>query len=121
MKKNIFLIFAISLFTSIQAEQLGIIKTKLMVTVLNDTGNRIEGAKVTLYTSKKDFLEKKNPVSKSQLTNAKGNTVFKNLGTEIYFIHAEKGDMDNTGSGTSTQEKLDSRRINKINTIISDF
>jgi len=121
MKINIFIIIMIALCTGLQAEQTGIVKTKLMVTVLNDTGNRVEGVKVTLYTSKKDYQERKNPVGEPQLTNAKGFTTFKNLASEIYFIHAEKGDMDNTGSGTSTLEKLDGRRINKINTIITDF
>lgn len=91
--------------------------TSLRVTVLNDAGNALEGAKVTLYATQEDYDKEQNPVGESVMTNAKGFATFRNLETKVYFMTVSKGDMDNAGASIKT-ESLKSGVLNKVNVII---
>ena len=114
MKKAIPLLFVFFLAASFVPAHL--IKTSLRVTVLNDLGNPIEGATVNLYDNEDNYKKSENPVA-TEKTNEKGYASFKELDTKVYFVEAEKGDMNNYGLGTKT-EKLVEKRMNKVNVII---
>ncbi|MDJ1485662.1 carboxypeptidase regulatory-like domain-containing protein [Cytophagaceae bacterium YF14B1] len=91
--------------------------TALRVTVLDDAGNIQEGAKVTLYKTQEDFEKEQNPVSAAQTTSNKGFVIFRSLEPKIYYVAVSKGDLDNSGGSTQTQE-LKSGAVNKVNIII---
>ena len=87
---------------------------------MDKLGNPVEGAQVKLFLTENEYMKKENEVSPEQQTNKKGKTLFTGLEKKVYFVHAEKGDMDNVGSGIRT-DTLVVKRINKINTIITDL
>jgi len=120
MKKIALLTFTSFVLFSFTSELDQLIKTKLSVTVLNKLGNPVEGVVVKVFGTKEDYQKKENEVSPAQQTNKKGKTLFVGLEKKAYFIYAEKGDMDNVGSGVQT-DTLVIKRINKINTIITDL
>lgn len=84
---------------------------------MNDLGNPVDSAKVTLYATEKDYRESKNAVAGPQYTDEKGAVRFKDLEPKSYFVEAEKDDLSNAGGGVQTQ-KLDQKRANKVNIII---
>ncbi|GAL82947.1 hypothetical protein CHU_0212 [Sporocytophaga myxococcoides] len=95
-----------------------VLKTSLKVTVRNDLGNLESEASVSLYKTKEDYEKSINPVD-TQITDEKGNAVFGNLESVVYYISAEKGDKNNFGAGEKT-EKLVENRQNKVTIIISE-
>lgn len=95
------------------------LSTKLQVTVLDDIGNIQKNAKVILYAHIKYYDLKKHPAASGK-TNEKGQIVFKNLKAIPYFIHAERGNKDNT-LGATKVGRLKKGKMNKVNVIISDF
>ncbi len=119
MKKRISvalaLLITVTIFSSFTTKPL--LPTNLRITVLDDIGNVVEGASVTLYASEEDYFEEKKPVRETQKTDAKGRVTFKKLEPIQYFVHAQKGDKDNVGDGVSIS-KLKEGRINLVNTII---
>ena len=120
MKKNaLYLIicsfFLLGLLSFASPEQL--FKTRIRFTILNELGNRVENAKVTLYHNKEDYRQEKNPVAETQLTDEKGRVKFSDLEPKVYFVHAEKDLMSNAGAGVQT-DTLREGRLNKINIII---
>lgn len=96
---------------------LQILKTQLRITILNELGNTVEGANVTLYNNDEDYRQEKNPVMETQLTDSKGRVKFTGLEPKVYYVHAEKDDKDNAGAGVQT-DTLQEGRINKVNIII---
>ena len=94
-----------------------LLPTSLRVTVLDNLGNTVEGASVTLYASEDDYYEENKPIREPIKTDLKGRAFFKKLEPVQYFIHAEKGDKDNVGEAVSTNE-LKEGRINLVNVII---
>lgn len=91
--------------------------TSLKVTVLDDVGNLVEGAEVTLYKTKDDYYKEVNPITETLKTNEKGFVKFKNLLPEQYYVLAEFGKQTNAGAGVLTNT-LEEGRTNKVNTII---
>lgn len=94
-----------------------ILKTQLRITVLNDLGNPVEGAKVTLYNSDEDYRKEQNPAMETETSDNKGRVKFSGLEPKVYYIHAQKGDMTNAGAGVQS-DTLQEGRINKANIII---
>lgn len=94
-----------------------ILKTQLRLTILDELGNQVEGANVTLYNSDEDYRKEQNPVMEKQVTDSKGRAKFVGLEPKVYYVLAEKGDKDNAGAGVQT-DTLQEGRINKVNIII---
>jgi len=93
-----------------------IIKTQLAVTIRDELGNTVEGAKVTLFEKEEDYNNETNPVMDGA-TDAKGVVKFRELKAISYFVLARKGDKDNAGGGEQTG-KLEANRINKVTIVI---
>jgi len=93
-----------------------IIKTQLAVTIRDELGNTVEGAKVTLFEKEEDYNNETNPVMDGT-TDAKGVVKFRELKAISYFVLARKGDKDNAGGGEQTG-KLEANRINKVTIVI---
>lgn len=92
-----------------------ILNTNLTLTVRNELGNTVEGATVTLYENKEDYLSEKNGVA-TAVTNKKGVAMFKKLEPKKYFLTARKDKADNRGAGESLT--LKKGRINKATVVI---
>lgn len=93
-----------------------LLNTKLQVMVVNDLGNAVEGATVSLFKTQADYDEGQNAVQTGE-TNAKGKVNFKKLEPAAYFMHVEKGDMTNIGRGVKTA-KLIAKKKNRLNVVI---
>lgn len=120
MKRVFLLAFIVSLsFAQTQEAKAQIFSTKLKVTVLDDLGNVVQDAKVTIYGSKVDYSKEVNPVQPFKLTDSKGKVTFKRLDTKSYYIIVRKDDMDNSNGGEVVSE-LEKGKVNKANIVISD-
>jgi protocatechuate 3,4-dioxygenase beta subunit len=91
--------------------------TVLKVTVLDDIGNPVQGATVTLYNNETDFYNNENPAYDSMETNEKGEVKFKKIDAKRYLIDVQKGDLSNAGGGIETQH-LEKGKVNRIRVII---
>lgn len=94
-----------------------ILNTSLRLVVIDDLGNPVEGAKVTLYHTQDDYRQEQNPATETETSDKKGRVKFGKLEPKVYFILAEKDGMSNAGAGVETNE-LQSGRINKSTVII---
>lgn len=95
-----------------------LLKTKLHVTVRNELGNLVEGAKVALYSNKTDYEASKNQIA-SKNTNEKGVAIFSDLEEKVYFVNVEKGAANNFDAATQT-DTLKASRVSKVTIIISE-
>lgn len=112
MKKTIYLLVALVLvLTAFQ-----IIKTQLVVTVVNELGNKEAGASVQLFETEEDYTKETNAAAEA-VTDAKGVARFKDLKAIPYYIIVRKENRDNAGGGEKT-DKLEGGRINKITVVI---
>ncbi len=93
-----------------------IFNTSLTVTVRDEVGNTVEGAKVQLFVKEEDFTKEVNAVEEA-VSDAKGIVKFKKLNPLAYFILVRKGDKDNTGGG-ERMGKLEDGKFNKITLVI---
>lgn len=94
-----------------------VLNTSLRLTVINELGNPVEGARVTLYNNQEDYRQEQNPVTETQISDKKGRVRFGKLEPKVYYILAEKDGMSNAGAGVQTGE-LQSGRINKSTVIV---
>lgn len=108
------IILSLALLVLLSGFQL--IKTQLTVTVRNDLGNTVEGAKVRLYEKEEDYAEEVH-VAAEGVTDAKGVVKFKELKAIPYFVQVEKGEQNNFGGGEQTG-KLEANKINKVTIVI---
>lgn len=92
------------------------IKTQIVVTVRDEVGNTVEGAKVTLYEKEDDYTKEVNAAAEG-LTDDRGLIRIKELKPISYYVIVRKGDKDNSGGGEQTG-KLDVNRINKVTIVI---
>lgn len=106
-------------FAQTQEASAQIFSTKLKITVLNDLGNVVKDARVTIYRNEADYIKETNAVQPYQLTDSKGRVTFKNLETRSYYVIVRKGDMDNSNGGEIISE-LSKGKVNKANVVISD-
>ncbi len=120
MKRLIVLAF-ISFLGMVQTQEASaqLFSTKLKITVIDDLGNVVKDAKVTLYANEADYTKETNAVQPYQLTDSKGRVTFKNLETKSYYIIVRKGDMDNSDGGEIVSE-LEKGKVNKANIVISN-
>ncbi|MDH5599643.1 MAG: carboxypeptidase regulatory-like domain-containing protein [Cyclobacteriaceae bacterium] len=102
-------------FTNISKDQF--FKINLKITVLDELGNIQEGASVKLFLNEEDYQKEKNAISKAQFTDEKGVVVYKELESREYYILVEKDDLNNNGGAVKT-DKLQEKKVNKINIII---
>lgn len=116
MKRN-YLMLLFAAFIVLACAPAQIMKTSIRVTVLDELGNSVEGAKITLYETESDYRSSTNPVVPEVQTNNKGIAKVGNLEAKKYFIDVKKGDKNNVGAGIQTNT-LEANRINKINIII---
>lgn len=108
------LIAILLIFSGFQSK---LLPTSLRITVIDNLGNFVENAEVTIYESEDDYRNNENPVAETQKTDDKGRVKFKDLRPVPYFIDARKGDQSNDGEGVRTA-KLKEGRMNKVNTVI---
>ncbi len=91
--------------------------TSLRIAVLDNLGNIIEGATVTLYSSAENYRNETNPVTEPRLTDAKGIVKFKKIQAVKYFIYVTKDDMNNIGNGVES-DSLEEGKVNRITIVI---
>jgi len=116
MKKTLLpLLFTILIVSS--SFQVQLLPTTLKVTVIDNLGNIVKNAEVTLYSSEENYRNNENPVAETMRTDKKGRATFKKLKPKSYFIDARKGDKNNDGEGVQTS-KLKEGKVNKVNTVI---
>lgn len=92
-------------------------KTSLQITVRNELGNLQEDVEVQLYKTQEDYDSNTNPLGEAQMTDKRGRVTFKDLEPTVYFVNAEKGDINNFGAGEKT-DTLEANKINKVTIII---
>ncbi len=80
-------------------------------------GNLEENVAVQLFTTEEDYRNETNPATQVAYTDEKGEVRFDELEPRIYFVNAEKGDMNNIGAGVQTN-KLEEKKTNKVTIII---
>jgi len=96
-----------------------IFSTKLRITVLDDLGNVVPDAEVTLYANEKDYIKEENEVQPTAITDNKGRVTFKKLAAKSYYVIVRKGDLTNSGGGEIISS-LEEKKLNKANVVISD-
>ena len=122
MRKNllfsglIVLLFLLVLYTPAPSQ---VFMTTLRVTVLDELGNVVQNAQVTLYGNRGDYEKSENAVAGPELTDEKGRVTFKDIEAKSYFIQAKKGDSSNYGGGEMT-DVLTKNKLNKLNVVISE-
>jgi hypothetical protein len=119
MKYTLLLFFGLVLSSFAPASQPQIFPTNLEITVRDDLGNVVEGATVRLFKTQEDYDKGQNPVTEAKKTDAKGKAVFRELEAIVYFVQAEKGEMDNFTAGIKTNP-LVAKKTNKSTIIISE-
>ncbi|WP_420582562.1 carboxypeptidase-like regulatory domain-containing protein [Reichenbachiella sp.] len=117
MKKYLIITFLTVFAVSAYAyTDLHLLPTSLKVLVLDELGNPVKGAEVSLFNSEEDYRAGENLLVK-KTTDEDGEVVFKKLEVTSYFIHADFDGKTNVGGGVQT-EKLVEGRINKVNTVV---
>jgi hypothetical protein len=114
MKPAIRTLVIVSFLVAMSAFQ--IIKTTLTVTVRDELGNTVEGAKVQLFENEADYTAEKN-VAAEGTTDKKGVLKLKELKAIPYYVIVRKDDKDNSGGGEQVG-KLEEKKINKVTIII---
>ncbi len=117
MKKLIYLVAVVILLVSYGFKTVDPASTSIKISVLDNLGNMVEGATVTLYTSKDDYRNETNPAQEPGITDAKGVVKFKKISAVKYFIYVTKGDMNNIGNGVET-DPLEEGKLNKLTIVI---
>ena len=120
--KKLLVLIAIGLmdFGMNQEATAQIFNTKLRITVVDELGNVVPDAKVTLYATKADYTSETNPVQAFQLANKKGIVTFKGLDKKQYYVRVEKDDKNNAGGG-EVISGLEPKKLNKANVVISEL
>lgn len=116
--KSILAIMLVGVMSFSFTPQLQLIKTTLIVHVLDDLGNFQEGASVRLYKTESDYNEDKNFIG-PEISDARGRVKFKKLEAIDYFVLVEKEKKNNVLGGERTG-KLNEGKINNVNIIISE-
>jgi hypothetical protein len=108
--------FVLPVLIVIALSSFQIIKTTLTVTVRDELGNIVEGAKVQLFENEADYTAEKN-VAAEGVTDKKGILKLKELKAIAYYVIVRKDDKDNSGGGEQVG-KLEEKKINKVTIII---
>jgi|GEM_PF-2506103 len=90
--------------------------TQLKIKVVDDGGNAVAGASVTLYSSKADFLNNTNPVA-TTVTDANGYMFFSNLSPIVYYYYVQDDCLDNYNGNFKLSEALTPNVLNTYDPI----
>ena len=96
---------------------LQVFTTALQITVRDNLGNIQDSAKVQIFHTKEDYQQETNPIGGVQYTDKKGRIKYTALEPKAYYVNVEKGDMNNYGAATLT-DQLTPKRNNKVTIII---
>ncbi|WP_436515564.1 carboxypeptidase regulatory-like domain-containing protein [Ekhidna sp. To15] len=111
------IILALSLFVcSVSISSGQILKTKFQVIVIDNLGNYVEGATVTIYSSGDDYKSNTNELIIGK-TDKKGKFQYKGLEAKSYFLDVRKDNLKNDGEGVQTGS-LSEKKINKVIVVI---
>ncbi len=116
--KKILLLFVLAAAVMAFTPQTQLIKTALIVTVLDDLGNVQEGATVKLFKTEEDYTQLTNAIGPEKTDN-KGKVKFRDLEPIDYYIQVENGKKNNMFGGEKTGQ-LEGGKYNKVNVIISE-
>lgn len=121
MKRTLFILTLIltSFFFQTQESEAQIFNTKLRITVLDDLGNIIPEAEVTLYANQDDYNNEVNPIQETMMTDDKGRVTFRKLELTTFYVIVRKGDVTNAGGGEVIRD-IEENKLNKVNVVISD-
>lgn len=114
MKRPFYLLILIGILVTVSAAQL--IKTSLNVTVRDELGNTVKGAKVQLFEKEEDYTKEVN-VAAEGITDDRGYVKIKDLKSIEYYVIVRKDDKDNSGGGEKTG-KLEAKKMNKVTIVI---
>ncbi len=117
MRKLLLVIGLVSILMSTKPIDNELLKTQLIVTVLDDVGTIQEGATVKLYKTEEDYNKGENQVLETGITNAKGKTRFIGLEPIAYFMEVQSGKKDNSLGAEKTSVLVEGK-INKVNVIV---
>lgn len=93
------------------------VSPQLEILVKDKAGNPILGATVSLYTSENDFNSKVSE-RKTEMTNAVGKVLFKDLNETVYYFYAEKDGLNNFYEAVTFTNPLSKNEIRTITCII---
>lgn len=110
------LVLLVVFLGSTSSKEIQVSKTKLLVTVIDESGNNVEGATITIYTSMDDYENNKNKLIIGK-TDKKGKFQFKGLQNKPYFLDVRKDVMKNDGEGVQTGS-LSTEKINRVIVVI---
>jgi hypothetical protein len=117
MKKKLGVLIMLMMLIQIGiATQASVLPTSLSLTIVDRLGNRVEGATVTVYKAKDDYINQTNPITDG-ISNDRGKLTFKKMKPIPYYLDARKGDMHNDGMGAKT-ETLKEGKTNKVIVVI---
>ncbi len=114
MKRQLYFLLLIGTLITVSAAQL--IKTSLNVTVRDELGNTVKGAKVQLFEKEEDYNKEVN-VAAEGITDDRGYVKIKELKSIEYYVIVRKDDKDNSGGGEKTG-KLEAKKMNKVTIVI---
>ena len=87
-------------------------KTKLLITVIDISGNFVEGASVGIYSSEEDYQNGSNKLVEGK-TDKKGRFQYKGLDAKPYFLDIRKDNLKNSEQSANTGA-LSEERVNKF-------
>ena len=116
VKKTILFLFFVFLSNSLFLAESSILPTSLQISVIDELGSYVSGAKAALYSNESDYFNEANPLQE-KVTDKKGRALFKKLEPKVYFLKVTKGNKTNDDGGTKTN-KLTKARRNKVNIVI---
>jgi uncharacterized GH25 family protein len=114
MKKMVFVFFA--LLAAAPLAQAQLIKTQLILKVVDELGNPVGQASVKLFETEADYTQEKN-VAFEGTTDDKGVVQFKRMKAIQYFLIVRKDDRDNQGGGEKVGP-LEENKFNKATVVI---
>jgi hypothetical protein len=124
MKKQILLIvavvaMAISTISCKKEEEPPVpAKTELQITVLDNLGNPVNAASVTIYTTLTDWNNDTNPVQGTKTTGTDGIVLFSDLQPIVYYIDAQKGALNNWSGANMTASAIEKEKRTMVNIVI---
>ena len=120
MRKLLFILslfIVVSIFSSCEKTELE--PTTLELTVIDQVGNPISGAIVSLYANATDFQKDQNPVKDLLVSDSNGKVKISGLNSQIYFWYAESDCKNNFNSGNTSTSALVANQTTKFNVVLS--
>lgn len=118
--KYIILFVSVLFFTSCKKSKDDTVEpqtTDLQITVVNELGERVINANVTLFRLKNDYAYSLNPVGLGT-TDSKGQVIFKGLRAMNYYFYVEKDLANNDNTEYKTNAPITSYLLNTVTVLI---